>query len=213
MDILLLKAVKGVSGELNAEEVAKAANSAKLPRAMKNELKSLAEAAQKSLAALDKFTGKDLAAAMEKKADGTVDWKEGSMAAKAFEEAQNAQEKLSSALAKALSKAKNANTQATLEELMLQCDRRIGEIETLVLQMTEIIDAGGESALDDAAALANDGKLSSFTSTAAHRTAESAQAFGINGVIEQIGCSVCHSSCNAVRCLTRVSCFPSAGIP
>ncbi|MBR4222922.1 MAG: hypothetical protein IKR81_17305 [Victivallales bacterium] len=167
LDVLLLKAVKGVSGELNAEEVAKAANSAKLPRAMKNELKSLAEAAQKSLAALDKFTGKDLAAAMEKKADGTVDWKEGSMAAKSFEEAQNAQEKLSSALAKALSKAKNANTQATLEELMLQCDRRIGEIETLVLQMTEIIDAGGESALDDAAALANDGKLSSFTSTAA----------------------------------------------
>ncbi|MBP5640904.1 MAG: hypothetical protein J6X55_15590 [Victivallales bacterium] len=97
LDILLLKAVKGVSGEISAEEVAKAAKSAKLPKEMTNNLKSLAEAAQNSLAALDRFTGKDLAAVMEKKADGTVDWKKDSMAAKAFEAAQNAQEELSSA--------------------------------------------------------------------------------------------------------------------
>jgi len=166
LDVLLLKAVKGSTGEVTEVAVEKAAKSAKLPKEMTTHLKELAGKAQECLAALDQFTGKDLAAAMEKKA-GTVGWKEDSKAAMAFAAAQEAQEALSSALAEALARAKNGKTQATLEELMLQCDRRIGEIETLVLQMTEIIDAGGENAEDNAAALADGRPLSSFTSAEA----------------------------------------------
>ena len=165
LDVLLLKAVKSsASGEIDSNAVYKAAKAAKLPKAVMNELRSLAATAQASLKALDAFTGKDLAAAMTKDADGNIGWAQGSAVGKALTEAQDAQEALSSALANALGQAKNAETQATLEEIMLKCDRRIGEIETLVLQMTEIIDKGGDKAVDTAAALAQGGSISSFSS-------------------------------------------------
>ena len=165
LDILLLKAVKSsASGEIDSNAVYKAAKAAKLPKAVMNELRSLAATAQARLKALDAFTGKDLAAAMTKNGDGTIGWKPDSEVAQALADAQKAQEALSSALANALGKAKNAQTQATLEEMMLQCDRRIGEIESLVLQMTEIIDRGGDKAVDTAAALAEGGSISSFSS-------------------------------------------------
>lgn len=167
LDVLLLKAVKGSTGEVDVNAVAKAAKSAKLPAETRRELQSLAEKARDGLSELDKFTGKDLAASMEKKADGTIGWKDGNMAAKAFEAAQEAQGALSSALAKALGNVRNDKAKATLEEMMLQCDRRMGEIDTLVLQMAEIIDAGGENAERDAAALAGGGKIGSFTSASA----------------------------------------------
>jgi hypothetical protein len=167
LDILLLKAVQGSTGSITEKAVAKAATSANLPRETKNRLKELAGKARECLAALDAFSGKDLASAMEKKADGTIDWKEGNRAAKAFVAAQEAQEALSSELAKAFGKAKNGESQAVLEELMLQCDRRIGEMETLVLQMTEIVDAGGDKAEEKAGALAEGGAISSYTSAGA----------------------------------------------
>lgn len=165
LDVLLLKAAKSsASEEIDSNAVFKAAKAAKLPKAVREELRDLAKAAQASLKALDAFTGKDLAAAMTKDADGTIGWKPNSEVGKALDKAQKDQEALSSALANALGKAKNAETQATLEEIMLQCDRRIGEIETLVLQMTEIIDKGGDKAVDNAAALAEGGSISSFSS-------------------------------------------------
>ena len=164
LDVLLMKAMNGASGEINAEDVAKAATKAKLPKEIRTTLKSLAETAQASLTALDKFTGKDLAAAMQKNADGTVDWKEDSMVAKAFKDAQIAQQDLSSAIADVLGQIKNGKAQATLEELMLQCDRRVAEIDTLALQMADIIGQGGQDAQANAAALAKDGSISSFKS-------------------------------------------------
>ena len=166
LDVLMLKALNGAAGTVDAAAVEKAAKAAKLPKADIANLKSLAENAQKSLEALDRFSGRDLAAAMTKNADGTVAWKEGNSAAEAFANAQEAQEALSSALADALGSAKNFKTQATLEELMLQCDRRSGELESLVLQMTEIIDAGGANAVDDAAKLVGSGTISSHNSGA-----------------------------------------------
>ena len=174
LDVLLLKALNGASGEINAEDVEKAATKAKLPKEIRTTLKSLAETAQTSLAALDKFTGKDLAAAMEKTKDNSVDWKDGNMVAEAFKAALEAQQKLSEELANALGKAVDGNTQATLEELMLQCDRRVAEIDTLVLQMAEIIDQGGENAQKNAAALTKDGPISSF------KSADALDKFGRN---------------------------------
>ena len=164
LDVLLLKALNGASGEINAKDVEKAATNAKLPKEIRESLKTLAQAAQESLAALDKFTGKDLAAAMEKKADNSIDWKDDSIVAKAFNDAQIAQQELSSAIADVLGQIKNGKAQATLEELMLQCDRRVAEIDTLALQMADIIDRGGEDAQANAAALAKDGTISSFKS-------------------------------------------------
>ncbi len=173
LDVLLLKALNGASGTVDAAAVEKAAKAAKLPKDVTANLKKLAENAHKSLEVLDRFSGRDLAAAMTKNADGTVTWKEGNSAAEAFANAQEAQEALSSALANALGSAKNFKTQATLEELMLQCDRRSGELESLVFQMTEIIDTGAENAVNDAAKLVGSGTISSH-----HSGADALDKFG-----------------------------------
>ena len=140
-----------------------AAKEAKLPKKTRNNLQTLAETAQAKLAALDKFTGKDLAAAMGKQGE-MVDWKEGNATAQAFKEAQSAQQDLSRAIADALGKIKDGNAQAVMEELMLQCDRRIGELDTLALQIADIIDKGGENTESKAASLAGSGTISSYTS-------------------------------------------------
>ena len=160
LDVLLLKALKSVSGKVDVDAVAKAAKEARLDKSVVANLKNLAKIAQDKLTVLDGFSGKDLAAAMMKENDQVV-WKDNNDAAKAFEDAQNAQSALSLALADALASAKDGKTQATLEELMFQCDRRSGELESLVIQMTEIIDKGAENAVDEAAKLAGNGKISS----------------------------------------------------
>ena len=163
LDILLFKAVKTVAVGTDAKGVETAAKAAGLPKATVKQLLSLAEAAQKSLVKLDSFTGRQLAAAMVKNEDGTIGWKPKDAAAKALDAAQTAQIKLSSALATALGTASDATTQAALEEIMLQCDRRVAEIETLVLQMTEVVEKGGDKVQDEADKLAG-GKISAFTS-------------------------------------------------
>ena len=163
LDILLFKAAKNVAVGTDAKGVETAAKAAGLPKATVKQLMSLAEKAQKSIAKLDGFTGRQLAAAMVKNEDGTIGWKPKDAAAKALCAAQEAQVKLSSALAAALGKASDAATQSALEEIMLQCDRRVAEIETLALQMAEIVDKGGDKVQERADALAG-GKISAFTS-------------------------------------------------
>ena len=163
LDVLFLKAAKNVAVGVDAKGVETAAQSAALSKATVKNLKSLAETAQKSIVKLDGFTGHELAAAMVKKPDGTVEWKPKDAAAKALKAAQDSQVALSSAIAAVLGQASDAATQAALEEIMLQCDRRVAEIETLVMQMSEIVDKGGDKVQDEADKLV-DGKLSSFTS-------------------------------------------------
>ena len=70
-----------------------------------------------------------------------VAWNPLNDAGEAIKEVLEAQEKLSKALAEqinALPAKATAQQQAALEEAMLQCDRRISEIETIILQVTEI---------------------------------------------------------------------------
>ena len=163
LDVLLTKAVRNVASGADEKSVAAAANAAGLAKKTVNSLVSLANAAQKSVAALDRFNGRQIAAAMVKKQDGTVEWKPKDAATKAVNAALEAQVKLSSELADAFGKAKDGATQSVLEELMLQCDRRVAEIETLCLQMAEIVEKGGDKVQEKADQLAG-GKLSAFTS-------------------------------------------------
>ena len=163
LDVLLTKAVRNVASGVDAKSVAAAAKAAGLAKETVKSLVSLANAAQKSVAALDRFNGRQIAAAMVKKQDGTVEWKPEDAATKAVNAALEAQVKLSSELADAFGKAKDAATQSVLEELMLQCDRRVAEIETLCLQMAEIVEKGGDKVQEKADQLAG-GKLSAFTS-------------------------------------------------
>ena len=163
LDVLLTKAVRNVASGVDAKSVAAAAKAAGLAKETVNSLVSLSSKAQKSVAALDRFNGRQIAAAMVTKQDGTVEWKPEDAATKAVNAALEAQVKLSSELADAFGKAKDAATQSVLEELMLQCDRRVAEIETLCLQMAEIVEKGGDKVQEKADQLAG-GKLSAFTS-------------------------------------------------
>ena len=168
LDVLLLRAAKNVAAGVDAKGVKAAAKAAGLPKSTRNTIVNLAKTAQDCVRALDGFTGSQLAGAMIKMTDedGNVTdilWNKDNAAAKAFLEAQKSQVALSSALAEALGRAADFATQNALEEIMLQCDRRVAEIETLAMQMLEIVEKGGDKALEQADALAA-GKISAFTS-------------------------------------------------
>lgn len=171
LDVLLMKAARNV--DVSSKDVTKAAKSAKLTKALRNELTNLAKTAEESIKALNAFSGRDLAAAMVKGENGEIAFKapyaggendRGVLAGQAVQAALDAQGKLSAALAKALAEATSGKSQAALEELMLQVDRRSGEITTLMLQMADVVDKGGADAIENAAKLAGDGKISDFTS-------------------------------------------------
>ena len=162
LDVLLLKATDNAAKGVNKAHVKAVAEKA-LPSGVAKRIATLAGKAQDRIADLDKFTGRQLAAAMSKNAGGEIVWEAGNAAAKAFKAAVTAQQDLSSAIAEVLGSAKDFKTQCALEEVMLQCDRRVAELETLVIQMSEIVDKGGENAQEQASALAGD-KMISFTS-------------------------------------------------
>ena len=79
-----MKAVKSSTGDVSAKDLVNAANAGHLSRQTRNNLKALADTVQEKLSALDKFTSKDRAAAMEKNANGMMDWKADNKAAMAF---------------------------------------------------------------------------------------------------------------------------------
>lgn len=191
LDILLYNAVQRAAVGVNKVGVTAAATGAGLSQKTISDLAKLAETAQTSIAKLDRFTGRQLAEAMVKTVDDKgkvlVSWVKGNAAAKAIQEAQAAQEKLSSAIAEVLGQASTAETQARLEEIMMQCDRRAAEIDTLVLQMTEIVDNGGDNMLEQVDALAGKGKISAFTSKDALEKFDRNKAFAaMHSVMEPL---------------------------
>ena len=145
LDALLTKAAANARVGISGDDMAKAAGKAKLDTATAAALKKAAIAANKTMRALDGFTGAELAKAMVKKDDGTIDWDGSNSAGEAVKAAMKAQEKLSEMLNKAINnlpKKASASAQAALEEAMLQADRRMGEIDTIVMQITEIAEIG-----------------------------------------------------------------------
>lgn len=134
-------AEKGV----DADALARTARAAKISADAAEKLRTAARTAQEKMRALDAFNGAQLADAMSRFEDENgnryIDWDPLDDAGKAIKEALEAQEALSTALAKhinSLPSKATAEQQAALEEAMLQCDRRISEIETIVMQVTEI---------------------------------------------------------------------------
>ena len=134
-------AEKGV----DADALARTARAAKISADAPEKLRTAARTAQEKMRALDAFNGAQLADAMrcfeDENGNRYIDWDPLDDAGKAIKEALEAQEKLSKALAEqinALPAKATAVQQAALEEAMLQCDRRISEIETIILQVTEI---------------------------------------------------------------------------
>ena len=148
LDVLLAKAASKARVGTSGEDMAKIAGKGKLDAETAAALKKAAATANKTMRRLDSFTGAALAKAMVKKDGGIIDWDEGNPAGEAIKEAMDAQEKLSDMLNKAINRLpKNAPAavQAALEEAMLQADRRMGEVETIVMQITEIAEIGLDS--------------------------------------------------------------------
>ena len=148
LDALLLKAASKARVGISGADMEKIAGDAKLNQATATKLKSAAFIANRALLKLDGFTGADLAKAMVKNAEGEVVWDLESEAGCAVRDAMDAQENLSAMLNEAINKLPkkaSASAQAALEEAMMQADRRMGEIDTLVMQITEIAEIGIDS--------------------------------------------------------------------
>jgi hypothetical protein len=117
--------------------------------AERSNLEKLAKDAMSKLKALDKFTGKELANALmfdEKEQD--LVWKKGlfgmSSSAKAVKAAIDAQQALSEAVESfsqkmAANKEVDAELQNAFTEVQFQCDRRVSEIDSIVLRMYDLV--------------------------------------------------------------------------
>lgn len=146
LDVMLAKAASASAEKgVDADALARTARAAKISADAAEKLRTAARTAQAKMRALDAFTGAQLADAMQRFEDENgnsyVDWNPLNDAGEAIKEALEAQEAFSKALAEqinALPAKATAQQQAALEEAMLQCDRRISEIETIVMQVTEI---------------------------------------------------------------------------
>ena len=149
LDVLLARAGKAAGRTVDEAAIAKLAKGAKFGKATVDSLRATAKAANEAMRVLDSFTGEDFANAMEVNQDtGVVDWNKYSYVGKSVKAALDKQQALSDALTKLLNDLPanaTADQQAALEEAMLQCDRRIGEIETVILELTNIAKDG----LDD----------------------------------------------------------------
>ena len=168
LDVMIAKAAASSAAKgIDADSLARTARAAKITEDAVANLREKAAAAQTAMLKLNAFSGADLANAMKRVEDENgnkiVDWDPDTSAGEVIKEALAAQEELSSALSKllnALPKKATVQQQEALEEAMLQCDRRIVEIETIVMQVTEIAERGFEGeAIDDKTKARLDGKF------------------------------------------------------
>ena len=161
LDVLLLNAAgKSVSADA-AENVKKVGKSLSdigvLTEAEVSKLERLAADATAKLKALDKFSGRQLAEALMKdEKTNELVWRKGfwrmNATAKAVKAAIEAQQALSEAVEKlgprlAESKEVNAELQNAFTEVQFQCDRRVSEIDSLVVKMYLLVQ---QDAVDNA---------------------------------------------------------------
>ncbi len=152
LDIMLAKAASSARGAVDADAVHKAASKAKIPDSVAAKIKDAVKSANATLLKLDAFTGAQLANAMVRAEDGVIDWNENNPAGKAVKDAMDAQADLSEKISDAINSMTGKvadKVYDVLEEAMLQADRRISEIRTIVLHLTEIADKGLANNIDD----------------------------------------------------------------
>ena len=141
LDVLLSRAGKAAGQAVDEAALAKIVKGAKFDKATVASLRATAKAANDAMRALDGFSGADFATAMVRdKQTGLIGWKGDSYVGKAVQDALDKQQALSDALTKLLNnlpEKASAEQQAALEEAMLQCDRRLSEVESVVLELTE----------------------------------------------------------------------------
>ncbi len=154
LDMLLFKAAAGSIGGATKESFLQAVENAKLPKKIlngyKKELADFSDKAKVTMQALRRFSGKQIAESLRKDGDGKIVWT-GGAAGQAVEDAIKAQSDLSEkmgellncaefrgGLAKLKDRAAASRVFSELEEVKLQCDRRICELTTISLSFAEL---------------------------------------------------------------------------
>lgn len=148
LDVLLMKAAKASTESLTGKTVKQAfqklVDDGTLSRDSLKLLEKTADTAAKSLKALDKFTGQQLASAFS--ADGKFDAT--TKTGKAIHAAMTAQQDLSDLFAQLADKL-GPGARGAADEMRLLCDRRATEIITLAYQMKDFsvhLAANGQNA-------------------------------------------------------------------
>ena len=140
LDVLLMQAGKMATKGIDAEALKAQVRGFGLGKGEVKALKALIDNAAKTLDALDKFTGRDIAMATSRDADGHHLWDLKNPAGKAIQAALDAQAALSEKVF-SLIQTKNLTREAkaVLESTAFTCDRRACELETLVMQFADAV--------------------------------------------------------------------------
>ena len=137
LDVLLLRAAKGSAKIADIQELKQAVRGFDLASKERKALNAAIDQVVQGMQSIQKFTGRELATAVDFK-DDVFAWADND-AGEAVQALLDAQATLSEQLGKILNTAKpDAKTAEFLEEAMLQCDRRASELTTLVMQFADL---------------------------------------------------------------------------
>ena len=139
LDVLLARAAESATKGIDAASLKDTLNQVNLAKGDRKAMNAAADKADAAFKAINKFTGFELAAAVSAK-DGKFDWNMTNPAGMAIKKALDAQMELSDKLRQIANQLPRGELADSLEEAMMQCDRRTCEIQTLVCQFAAILE-------------------------------------------------------------------------
>ena len=139
LDVLLARAAESATKGIDAASLKTTLNQVNLAKGDRKAMNAAADKADAAFKAINKFTGFELAAAVSAK-DGKFDWNMTNPAGEAIKKALDAQMELSDKLRQIANQLPRGELADSLEEAMMQCDRRTCEIQTLVCQFAAILE-------------------------------------------------------------------------
>ena len=139
LDVLLARAAESATKGIDATSLKTTLNQVTLSKGDRKTINTAADKADAAYKAINKFTGFELAAAVAAK-DGKFDWNMTNPAGVAIQKALEAQMELSDKLRQIVNQLPHGELGDTIEEALMQCDRRTCEIQTLVCQFADILE-------------------------------------------------------------------------
>ena len=139
LDVLLARAAESATKGIDAASLKDTLNQVNLAKGDRKAINAAADKADAAFKAINKFTGFELAAAVSA-TNGKFDWNMTNPAGEAIKKALDAQMELSDKLRQIANQLPRGELADSLEEAMMQCDRRTCEIQTLVCQFAAILE-------------------------------------------------------------------------
>ena len=139
LDVLLARAAESATKGIDAASLKDTLNQVNLSNGDRKAMNAAADKADAAFKAINKFTGFELAAAVSA-TNGKFDWNMTNPAGEAIKKALDAQMELSDKLRQIANQLPHGELADSLEEAMMQCDRRTCEIQTLVCQFAAILE-------------------------------------------------------------------------